>query len=157
VNWGLVEKISTKTSWYTEQELREKLTPLQYKVTREQGTEPAFDNEYWDNKKPGIYVDLLEWTPLYSSLDKFDSGTGWPSFTKSIDENNLILDIDTRFFMTRTKVDSATSGSHLWHIFNDAPAQLWGIRHCINSASLKFIPVDELEQQWYGEYVEMFN
>jgi len=144
-------------SKFSETQLREMLTPLQYKVAIQQGTEPAFDNKYWDNKEPWIYVDILDGTPLYSSLDKFDSGTGWPSFTKSIDKNNLILDIDTRFFMTRTKVDSATSWAHLGHIFNDAPQELWGIRHCINSASLRFVPVEDLVEEGYWEYVEMFN
>jgi len=151
------QKSNIATKKFSEQELRERLTPLQYKVTQEQWTEPAFNNKYWDNKEAWIYVDIVDGTPLYSSLDKFDSGTGWPSFTKSIDEDNLILDVDTRFFMTRTKVDSATSGAHLGHIFNDAPAELWGIRHCINSASLRFIPVKKLEEEWYGEYAEMFN
>jgi len=142
---------------YSEQELREMLTPLQYKVAIEQGTEPAFNNEYWDNKQPWIYVDIIDGTPLYSSLDKFDSGTGWPSFTQSIDDNNITVDIDTRYFMTRTKVDSATSWAHLGHIFNDAPAELWGIRHCINSASLRFVALENLEAEWYWEYVEMFS
>jgi peptide methionine sulfoxide reductase msrA/msrB len=100
---------------------------------------------------------VVDWTPLYSSLDKFDSGTGWPSFTKSIDESNLHLDIDTRFFMTRTSVDSATSWAHLGHIFNDAPVELGWIRHCINSASLNFIPLADLESEGYEEYLEMFE
>jgi len=138
-------------------ELRSRLTPLQYKVTQEEGTEPAFDNEYWDNKESWIYVDIVDGTPLYSSLDKFDSGTGWPSFTKWIDEDNLTTHIDTRFFMTRTEVRSKKADSHLGHIFNDAPAELGWIRHCINSAALKFIPVDQLEAEWYGEYMEMFQ
>ncbi len=144
-------------SQFSEKELRERLTPLQYKVTQEDGTEPAFNNEYWDNKEPWIYVDIIDGTPLYSSLDKFDSGTGWPSFTKSIDENNIVEKTDTRFFMTRTAVDSATSWAHLGHIFNDAPKELWGIRHCINSASLRFIPVEDLEKEGYGEYLELFQ
>jgi len=144
-------------SKYTESELREMLTPLQYKVVVEQGTEPAFDNKYWDNKEPWIYVDIIDGTPLYSSLDKFDSGTGWPSFTKSLDDKNITIDIDTRYFMTRTKVDSATSGAHLWHIFEDAPQELWGIRHCINSASLRFVPVEDLMEEGYWEYIEIFE
>lgn len=159
VNWQLVgKKAKEKTvSKYSEAELREKLTPLQYKVTQEEGTEPAFNNEYWDNKEAGIYVDIIDGTPLYSSLDKFDSGTGWPSFTKGIDERNLTTHTDTRYFMTRTEVRSAKADSHLGHIFNDAPSELWGIRHCINSAALRFIPVEELENEGYDEYVEMFQ
>lgn len=159
VNGTLVEdNISRqKTSQYSQEQLREMLTPIQYKVTQEMWTEPAFNNAYWDNKKAGIYVDIIDGTPLYSSLDKFDSGTGWPSFTRWIDESNLVLDVDTRFFMTRTEVSSATSWAHLWHIFEDAPQELGGIRHCINSASLRFIPVESLESEWYGEYLEMFQ
>ena len=144
-------------SQFSQEELREKLTPLQYRVTQEDGTEPAFNNAYWDNKENGIYVDIIDGTPLYSSLDKFDSGTGWPSFTKWINEENLETSTDTRFFMTRTEVSSATSWAHLGHIFNDAPKELWGIRHCINSASLRFIPVEDLEGEGYGEYVEIFE
>jgi len=147
----------TPQSIYSEEELRERLTPLQYRVTQEEGTEPAFDNEYWDNKEAWIYVDIVDGTPLYSSLDKFDSGTGWPSFTKGIDEANFTTHIDTRFFMTRTEVRSAKADSHLGHIFNDAPAELGWIRHCINSAALRFIPVADLESEGYGEYVEMFE
>jgi len=139
------------------QQLKEALTQMQYKVTVEHGTEPAFDNEYWDNKEAGIYVDIIDGTALYSSQDKFDSGTGWPSFTKWINDENLVTSIDTRFFMTRTEVSSATSWAHLWHIFEDAPQELWGIRHCINSAALRFIPVEDLEAEWYWEYVEMFE
>ena len=143
-------------SQYSEEELRKKLTPLQYSVTQEEGTEPAFNNAYWDNKRAWIYVDVIDGTPLYSSLDKFDSWTGWPSFTKSIDENNISKKTDTRFFMTRTAVDSATSWAHLGHIFNDAPKELWGIRHCINSASLRFVALEDLESEGYGEYKELF-
>ncbi len=145
------------TQKYTQAELKEKLTPLQYKVTQESGTERPFKNEYWDNKKAGIYVDIIDGTPLYSSLDKFDSGTGWPSFTKWINEDNFVTHTDTRFFMTRTEVRSASSNAHLWHIFPDAPKELWWIRHCINSASLRFIALEKLENEWYGEYIEMFQ
>lgn len=145
------------TAKYSEEDLRTRLTPLQYKVTQEMWTERSFDNEYWDNKEAGIYVDIVDGTPLYSSIDKFDSGTGWPSFTKWISEDNFTIHTDTRFFLTRTEVRSASADSHLGHIFNDAPAELWGIRHCINSAALKFIPVDKLIEEGYEEYVEMFN
>ena len=141
---------------YSEKELLW-ITSSKWYVTQEDGTEPAFDNKYWDNKEPWIYVDIVDGTPLYSSLDKFDSGTGWPSFTKWIDEANLTTHIDTRFFMTRTEVRSKHADSHLGHIFNDAPPELGWIRHCINSASLRFISVDSLEEEGYWEYVEMFN
>jgi methionine-R-sulfoxide reductase len=109
---------------YSDDSLRERLTPLQYKVTQEEGTEPAFNNEYWDNTEAGIYVDVIDGTPLYSSLDKFDSGTGWPSFTKPISQEAIETETDTRFFMTRTEVISASSDAHLGHIFQDAPAEL---------------------------------
>lgn len=155
VNREWVESESKKK--YSEEDLKSRLTPLQYKVTQEEGTEPAFNNEYWDNKEPWIYVDIVDGTPLYSSLDKFDSGTGWPSFTKWISEENFTIHTDTRFFLTRTEVRSAKADSHLGHIFNDAPPELWWIRHCINSAALRFIPVDQLEDEGYWEYVDMFK
>ncbi|MDA9128940.1 peptide-methionine (R)-S-oxide reductase MsrB [Candidatus Gracilibacteria bacterium] len=159
VNGQLVSTKSTQTTMaqFTETELREKLTPLQYSVTQEDGTEPPFDNEYWDNKEAGIYVDVVDGTPLYSSLDKYDSGTGWPSFTKSLNDDNLVMVTDTRFFMKRTAIDSATSGAHLGHLFNDGPKDQGGLRHCINSASMRFVPVADLDAEGYGEYVEMFQ
>ena len=134
-----------------------KLNPLQYHVTQGDGTEPAFNNEYWDNKEDGIYVDIIDGTALYSSLDKFDSGTGWPSFTKAISERVIDTETDTKFFMTRTEAISASSDAHLGHIFPDGPQDKGGMRHCINSAALKFIPVDELEDEGYGEYLELFQ
>ena len=136
---------------------REKLTPLQYNVTQEWATERAFDNEYWDNKEAGIYVDIIDGTPLYSSLDKFDSGTGWPSFTRALSEDVIETRTDRKFFMIRTEAVSVSSEAHLGHIFNDAPKELWGIRHCINSASLRFIPLEKLEEEGYEEYREMFE
>jgi len=155
-NWTQrIKELNEKT--YSDEELKKRLTPLQYDVTQNEGTEPAFKNKYWDNKQPGIYVDIIDGTPLYSSLDKFDSGTGWPSFTKGIDEDYLTTHTDTRFFMTRTEVRSASSNAHLGHIFPDAPQELWGIRHCINSAALKFIPVSRLEEEWYEKYLETFQ
>lgn len=159
VNWVLTKTQShnKSTSQFSDQELRDKLTPLQYRVTQLDGTEPAFNNKYWDNKEAGIYVDIIDGTPLYSSLDKFDSGTGWPSFSKSIDDTHLSLKTDTRYFLVRTSVDSATSWAHLGHIFNDAPIELGWIRHCINSASLRFIPVADLQSEGYSEYIEMFE
>jgi peptide methionine sulfoxide reductase msrA/msrB len=155
-NWKeKVWELSAKK--YTEEELRSKLTQLQYKVTQEEGTEKPFSNEYWDNKEDGIYVDIIDGTPLYSSFDKFDSGTGWPSFTKPLDESSVREVEDNTFFSTRTEVRSASSDSHLGHVFPDGPKDAGGLRYCMNSASLRFVPVDELEEEWYEEYKKMFE
>ncbi|MEZ4672939.1 MAG: peptide-methionine (R)-S-oxide reductase MsrB [Caldilineaceae bacterium] len=140
----------------SDQELREKLTPMQYKVTQHEGTEPAFRNEYWDNKAAGIYVDVVTGEPLFSSLDKYDSGTGWPSFTKPIDDANVTTKTDRKLWMTRTEVRSKQGGSHLGHVFDDGPAPT-GQRFCMNSAALRFIPLDKLEEEGYGEYVGLFQ
>jgi len=155
-NWKeRIAELNEKT--YSDEELRKRLTPLQYKVTQEDGTEKPFENEYWDNHEDGIYVDIIDGTPLFSSLDKFDSWTGWPSFTKPLDEWVVTETEDTKFFMTRTEVRSTSSDSHLGHVFPDGPKDEWGLRYCMNSASLRFIPLDELEDEWYGKYAELFE
>ena len=140
----------------SDQELREQLTSEQYKVTQQEGTEPAFRNAYWDNKEAGIYVDVVSGEPLFSSLDKYDSGTGWPSFTKPLEDENVTTRTDRKLWMTRTEVRSTHGGSHLGHVFDDGPAPT-GQRFCMNSAALRFIPVDQLEAEGYGEYRALFE
>lgn len=140
----------------TDAQLKKQLTPIQYKVTRENGTEPAFNNEYWDNKKPGIYVDIISGKPLFSSLDKFDSGTGWPSFTKPLDKTEVVEKEDNSFFMKRVEIRSKTSDSHLGHVFNDGPAP-GRLRYCINSAALLFIPKKDLKSKGYQGLAGQFD
>jgi peptide methionine sulfoxide reductase msrA/msrB len=139
----------------TDEELKRKLTPLQYEVARKGGTEPPFRNDYWDNKKPGIYVDVASGEPLFSSLDKFDSGTGWPSFTRPLVKENIVEREDTSHSMTRIEVRSKIGESHLGHVFPDGPAPT-GQRYCINSAALRFIPREDLEKEGYSEYRSLF-
>jgi len=136
--------------------LRQRLTPLQYEVTQEDGTERPFRNEYWDNKRAGIYVDIVSGEPLFSSTDKFKSGTGWPSFTRPIEKDALIAHEDTKFFMKRTELRSRLADSHLGHVFDDGPEPT-GLRYCINSASLRFIPREDLEKEGYGQYLGLFE
>jgi peptide-methionine (R)-S-oxide reductase len=140
----------------SDQELKKELTPTQYEVTQHEGTETPFHNPYWNNHADGIYVDVVSGEPLFSSLDKFESGTGWPSFTKPLDASNVVTKTDNSLFMSRTEVRSVHADSHLGHVFDDGPEPT-GLRYCMNSASMRFIPVDSLEAEGYGQYASLFK
>ena len=140
----------------SQEEIKQRLTPLQYDVTQEDGTEPAFNNTYWDNKAPGLYVDVVTGEPLFSSKDKYKSGTGWPSFTKPLDDDAVTLHEDRTFlFMVRTEVRSKIGDSHLGHVFDDGPEPT-GLRYCMNSASMRFVPADQLVEEGYEAYAHLF-
>ncbi len=140
-----------------QEKLRKTLSPLQYKVTQEEGTEKPFDNEYHDNKRVGIYIDIVSGEPLFTSFDKYDSGTGWPSFVKPISSGSVILRVDSSFWSTRTEVRSTYADSHLGHVFNDGPKDRGGMRYCMNSAAMAFVPLEEMEKRGYGKYMELFK
>ncbi|MBM7569094.1 methionine-R-sulfoxide reductase [Paenibacillus sacheonensis] len=157
---GINDKHDEEQHWKSGKDLaqiKQKLTPIQHEVTQNNGTEPAFHNEYWDHNQVGIYVDVVSGEPLFSSLDKFDSGCGWPSFTKPIGESRLTEKMDQRHGMIRTEVRSQEGDSHLGHVFADGPQDKGGLRYCINSAALRFIPKEDMKKEGYGEYLHWLD
>ncbi len=150
------EQESESASAYSQKDLKERLTPIQYKVTQQDGTERPYTNAYWDNNDAGIYVDIVSGEPLFSSLDKYKSGTGWPSFSRPLISENVVERSDNTFFTTRTEVRSKNADSHLGHVFSDGP-QPTGLRYCMNSASMRFVPVDKLEEEGYSQFLSLFE